>query len=137
MAWPTDGGGVTDKRLLIVTETNRPYICQLIGQMEVGESVRIGPRDRSLMQNAMLHSLCGKVAKATTYHGRKINYIQWKVLFISGHAIATGLGVDMVPGLEGEFCNIRESSASMSIARMNSLIEYILAYCAQNNIAVS
>lgn len=43
----------------------------------------------------------------------------------------------MVPGLEGEWCNLRESTAQMSIKRMASLIEYALAYCAQNEIRLS
>ena len=38
----------------------------------------------------------------------------------------------MVPGLESEFVNVRESSAHMSIARMTSLIEYIHAWMAEN-----
>lgn len=33
---------------------------------------------------------------------------------------------DVLPGLEGEYVNIRESSAQMSVKRMASLIEYIL-----------
>ena len=60
--------------------------------------------------------------------GRKLTMEQWKVLFISGHAIATNQKADVVPGLEGEFVNIRESSAQMSVSRMASLIEYVTAY---------
>jgi hypothetical protein len=59
------------------------------------------------------------------------------MLLISGHAIATKQGVEMMPGLEGEFLNLRESSAAMSIARMNSLIEYTLAYCANEGVKLS
>ncbi len=96
--------------------------------------VEIKPRTRSSDQNALLHALFSEVAKHATWGGRKLTAIQWKVLFISGHAQATGLGSDMVPGLEGEFVNVRESSTHMSVARMTSLIEYILAWCAQNGI---
>ena len=41
---------------------------------------------------------------------------------------------DVVPGLEGEFVNIRESSAQMSISRMASLIEYVTAYGVANGV---
>jgi hypothetical protein len=81
--------------------------------------------------------MCGDVAKLHSFMGRSIKLQQWKVLFISGHAIATGLGAEIVPGLEGEFVNIRESSASMSVSRKSSLIEYISAYCANNNVRLS
>ena len=57
-----------------------------------------------------------------------------KVLFISGHAIATNQKADVVPGLEGEFVNIRESSAKMSVSRMASLIEYVTAYGVANGV---
>ena len=59
------------------------------------------------------------------------------MLFVSGHAIATGIGADVVPGLEGEFVNIRESTASMSKKRGSSLIEYVLAWCAENEVAIN
>jgi len=39
--------------------------------------------------------------------------------------------------LEGEFVNIRESSARMSVRRAASLIEYAIAYCASNGIALT
>lgn len=96
---------------------------------------RIEPRTRSLDQNAMLHALFSESSKHCEWHGRKLTPTQWKVLFISGHAMATGRGADMVPGLEGEFVNIRESSAQMSIARMTSLIEYIHAWMAEQEVA--
>ena len=83
---------------------------------------------RTLDQNAKFHALCTDAAKTMTYMGRVLKADQWKVLFISGHAIATNLGADMVPGLEGEFVNLRESSAQMGVKRMTSLIEYTQAY---------
>src|SRR5690606_37190270 len=92
----------------------------------------VKPRNRSLDQNAMLHALFAEATKKATWQGRTLTPTQWKVLFISGHAIATGLGADMVPGLENEYVNVRESSAHMSISRMTSLIEYINAWMAEN-----
>ena len=40
----------------------------------------------------------------------------------------------MVPGLEGEFVNLRESTALMSKARGSSLIEYSRAFCDAYNV---
>jgi hypothetical protein len=56
---------------------------------------------------------------------------------VSGHAVATKEEAEIVPGLEGEFINIRESTALMSIKRGSSLIEYTLAWCATNNVRLS
>ena len=74
------------------------------------------------------------VANQAEFMGRKLSMEQWKVLFISGHAIATNQKADVVPGLEGEFVNIRESSAKMSVSRMASLIEYVTAYGVANGV---
>ena len=59
---------------------------------------------------------------------------EWKVLLVSGHAVATKEETEVVPGLEGEFINIRESTALMSVRRGASLIEYSLAFCAMHKI---
>jgi hypothetical protein len=95
-----------------------------------GYIVKIAPPTRNLEQNAKLHAIFSDAARHRLYCGQKLSSEQWKVLFIRGHSIATGFGAQMVPGLENEFVNIRESSASMSVARMSSLIEYATAYLA-------
>lgn len=110
----------------------RRNAANAVMQAEDGYMVEIKPRTRSLDQNAMLHALFTEASKSATWQGRKLTPMQWKVLFISGHNIATGNGADMIPGLESEYVNIRESSAQMSIPRMTSLIEYINAWLANN-----
>mgnify|MGYP003344204235 FL=1 len=65
---------------------------------------------------------------------RQLTADQWKVLLISGHAVATGIGADVVPGIEGEVVNIRESSAAMGVRRMSSLLEYVQAFMADHEI---
>jgi hypothetical protein len=89
---------------------------------------------RTLDQNAKFHAMCEDVARRATWAGEKRTRDQWKVLFVSGHAIATGRGAEVVEGLEGEFVNIRESTAAMSKARLSSLIEYVTAWCAGNGV---
>ncbi|WP_407200716.1 recombination protein NinB [Citrobacter freundii] len=69
--------------------------------------------------------------------GKSRDLASWKVLYVSGHAIATGKPGEVVPGLEGEFCAIRESTAKMGIRRMTSLIEYSRAFAVQNGVCNS
>jgi len=95
-----------------------------------GYMADIKPATRTLAQNAYFHDLCGEIAKAgVQWMGKRRTDAQWKVLLISGHGIATGNGAEVIAGLEGEIVNIRESSAQMGIGRLNSLIEYTLAFC--------
>jgi hypothetical protein len=115
----------------------KALICNYIECSNEGDYLTIGSRTRTIDQNAIFHAMCSNVSIQHLYLGRRLSLQQWKVLFISGHAIATGIGADMVPGLEGEFVNLRESSAQMSVKRMASLLEYIVAYCAENEIKLT
>jgi NinB protein len=95
--------------------------------------VTIGDITRTLEQNSLFHSICEDIAKAGfVWHGKKRNAEQVKVLLVSGHAIATGEGAEVVAGLEGEFINLRESTALMSVKRSSSLIEYATAWATLN-----
>ena len=116
-------------------------LCAFLATLEINADhpwvIEIKEITRSLEQNSKFHAICGDFEKKATYMGRQLTLVQWKVLFISGHAMATGLGADLVPGLEGEFVNIRESSAQMSVKRMASLIEYVIAYAAETGVELS
>jgi hypothetical protein len=85
---------------------------------------------RSLDANAKLHALLQEL-NGQEWAGKPRTMEQWKLLMVSAHAVATGRGADVVPGLEGEFVNLRESTAKMSVSRCSSLIEYIQAWVAQ------
>lgn len=92
---------------------------------------------RSEEQNRTFHMLCADIAMSgATWAGKKRTAAQWKVLLVSGHAVATREEVEIIPGLEGEFINIRESTALMSVKRGASLIDYTLAWAAQHDVTV-
>jgi hypothetical protein len=125
---------VTEKRVFRITPTNRRHVAEQVANLPEGFVIKAGPPTRSLEQNAMLHAMFGELETKARHYGQRRSATQWKTLMISAHAIATGLGVEMVPGLEGEFVNIRESSANMTVARMTSLIEYVHAWAAENGV---
>lgn len=83
---------------------------------------------RKLSQNAKFHAMLADIARQVQWCDKWLKPEQWKVLLISGHAVATKKEADVLPGLEGECVNIRESSAQMSVKRMASLIEYTTAW---------
>ena len=97
--------------------------------------VVITPEKRSSEASAKFHAICGQLAKSRIlWFGKPRSAADWKVLLVSGHAVATKEGADVIPGLEGEFVNIRESTALMSRSRSASLIDYSLAYCAAKGV---
>ena len=100
-----------------------------------GWLVTVREPSRSLDQNAKFHAICTDIARSgAEWMGKPRTADQWKVLLVSGHAVATKEEVEVIPGLEGEFINIRESTALMSVKRGSSLIEYTLAFCANHDI---
>jgi len=100
-------------------------------------SYRTG-KDRSLDQNAKFHAICSDLARSPMeWAGKRRTAAQWKVLLVSGHAVATKEAAEIIPGLEGEFINVRESTALMSVKRGASLIEYCIAFCSENDIPIS
>lgn len=119
----------------LVHQQARQLAKEAIDQAPDGFVVRISEPTRSLEQSARFHAIVGDIAKSgLQWAGKPRTAAQWKVLLVSGHAIATKEGAEVVPGLESEFVNIRESTALMSKKRSSSLIEYATAFAVSNGV---
>jgi hypothetical protein len=103
---------------------------QAVREAPEGYRVCVEPPKRSLEASAKFHALCNELS-GRVWAGKPRDATAWKVLLVSGHTAATKQGVEVVPGLENEFVNIRESTAQMSKERMSSLLEYTQAFVAQ------
>lgn len=124
---------MTKRILYLAHDEARRRAKDVVAAAPTGYKVTIEPPPRSLDQNAKFHALCSDLADSPlAWMGKRRTAVQWKVLLVSGHAIATKEGAEVIPGLEGEFVNIRESTAAMSKKRGASLIEYTLAFMAQH-----
>ena len=123
---------------ILAHDTARNRAIQAAQVAPEGWQVIIKPATRTTDQNAKFHALCSDIAKSGhPWAGKKRTAAQWKVLLVSGHAIATKEGAEIVPGLEHEFVNLRESTALMSKKRGASLIEYTLAFCVEQGIQIN
>jgi hypothetical protein len=119
---------------LVHAEARRRAI-QAVQEAPEGYRVEVSEPKRNGDQNAKFHALCSDIARSGfQWMGKPRTADEWKVLLVSGHAVATKLGAEIVPGLEGEFVNIRESTARMSKARASSLIEYTIAWMEEHEI---
>jgi hypothetical protein len=94
--------------------------------------VEIKEPTRKLSQNAKFHAILTDISRQAQYMGKKRSVEFWKGLFVSGWQIATGEKPEIVPGLEGEFINIRESTSTMSVRKLSSVIEYMIAWSIDN-----
>lgn len=123
---------------ILAHETARERALNAVQHAPDGYQVIVKPSTRTTDQNAKFHAMCSDIAKSgLKWAGKERTAAQWKVLLVSGHAIATSEGAEIVPGLENEFVNLRESTALMSKKRGASLIEYTLAFCASNGIKLN
>jgi len=117
-----------------IEEAQREAKAKLMAGQRVVVSVTEETRRDS--QNKKFHALCGDLERSgLKWMGKPRDAKQWKVLLVSGHAVATKEETEVIPGLEGEFINVRESTALMTVKRGASLIEYTLAFCAMNRVA--
>ncbi len=127
-----------NKTFILAHQIARERAKDAVKNAPDGWQVIVKPATRTTEQNAKFHALCSDIAKSgMKWAGKSRTAAQWKVLLVSGHAIATSEGAEIVPGIESEFVNLRESTALMSKKRGASLIEYTLAFCAANSIKLS
>lgn len=120
---------MSDKRVYILAhDLARQNAKRDIDNAPTGFRVTLEEPKRNADQNARFHAMCSDFARSgIQWAGKPRTGDQWKVLLVSGHSVATKEGAEMVPGLEGEFVNVRESTALMSVRRSSSLIEYTRA----------
>ena len=125
-----------NRRVFVLAhDAARRAATRAIEEAPEGYVVEVRPRTRNLEQNAKFHAICSDMARAgAEWAGKARTAEQWKVLLVSGHSVATQGSAEIIPGIEGEFVNIRESTALMSKARAASLISYATAYCADKGI---
>ena len=114
-------------RFVMAHQEARRRAMSAVADAPDGHVVRVEPPKRNSEQNAKFHAICSDLA-GREWMGKPRTAMQWKVLLVSGHAVATKHEAELVPGLEGEFVNLRESTALMSVRRSSSLIEYAQAY---------
>jgi hypothetical protein len=102
-----------------------------------GYVVEIKEPSGKLSQKAKFHAILTDISRQAQYMGKKRSIEFWKGLFVSGWQIATGQKPEIVPGLEGEFINIRESTTTMSVRKLSSVIEYVIAWSVDNRIQLT
>lgn len=122
-------------RFVLINDRVRNNAMMAVQSAPDGFSVSLSEPKRSTDQNAKFHSIVSDLARShVKWAGKSRTPEQWKALLISGHAVATESNGEVLPGLEGEFVAIRESSATMTTRRAASLIEYTLAFCHSNGV---
>lgn len=92
-------------------------------QIEVKEAVR------SVDQNARMWAMLTDVSAQVNWYGRKLTPEEWK------HVFSASLNKqDVVPGLDGGFVVLGQSTSKMTMKQMSELMELIEAFGAQQGV---
>lgn len=91
--------------------------------------VTIKPETRSTAQNARMWAMLADISAQVDWHGRKLTEEEWKHVFTA--AIKRQ---DVVPGLDGGFVVLGQSTSSMTIRDMCELQELMEAFGAQHEV---
>lgn len=96
-----------------------------------GTRVEFKGAKRTLAQNDLMWGLLTDVAQQKNHAGRRYTPDQWKVIFMH----ACGREVQFVPSLDGStFIPWGQSSSDLSKAEMTDLVDFIIAWGAQNGV---
>ncbi len=117
----------------LIDETRRRNVLQHISQLPVQPDaplvITIQERNRTLDQNAKLWACLNDVSEQVIWHGRKLVSESWKHIFT-----AALKKQDVVPGIDGGFVVLGQSTSRMTVGEMRDLIELIQAFGAEHSV---
>lgn len=125
------------KQTFVLRDSNiRQHIISTIQQLPANPSkpyqIIIQEDTRSLAQNRMLWSCLNDVSRQVIWYGRKMDSESWKHVFS-----ASLKKQDTVPGIDGGFVVLGQSTSKMRVSEMRGLITLIHAFGANHNVTFS
>ncbi|MBA4822452.1 recombination protein NinB [Pantoea ananatis] len=94
--------------------------------------VTIQEDTRSLAQNRMLWACLHDVSSQVVWYGKKLDSESWKHIFS-----ASLKGQETVPGINGGFVVLGQSTSKMRVSEMRDLITLIHAFGAEHGVRFS
>lgn len=121
---------MSDKRIYrLVHDTARRLAAAQCQIAPDGWVVEIKPATRTLEQNARLWAMLTDVSQQVDWYGRKLTQEEWKHVFT-----ASLKRQDVVPGLDGGFVALGQSTSRMTKRELGDLMELISAFGAQHGV---
>lgn len=117
---------------IILRPHTRQIAASLIASAPDGHVVNVREPKRTLDQNALLWAVLSDISRAAP-HGRKHPPETWKNLFLH----ACGYEVQFEMGLNGQPFPTGYRSSKLTKAQFSELIEFIYAWCAENDVPLS
>lgn len=92
-------------------------------------TVEIKPETRSNEQNRRLWAMLTEVSRQVDWHGQKLSAEDWKHIFSSAMKKQRA-----VPGIEGGFVVLGQSTSKMTKSEMSEMQELIAAFGAEHGV---
>ncbi len=122
------------KRIIINTAQDRGRALRWVEEAGWGSVVEFKQKGRSLSQNDAVHGLIRQIIKQRPIHnGIPMDLPLWKAAFMQ----ALGEEVRFIPTLDGtSVFPVGLSTRDLSKERFSDLIEYILWWCATEDLTI-
>jgi hypothetical protein len=121
---------MSNSRFVIIDDMRRQRAIQAVQSAPIGSLVTIREGEaRSLDQNARLWASLGDIASQVEWYGKKLTSENWKCMFS-----ASLKKQQVVPGLDGGFVVLGQSTSRMSKREFSDLIELINAFGAEHSV---
>ena len=114
------------------TDGQRHFAKAKIDAAPDGHCVVIKEPKRSDDQNSKLWPMLGDVSRAVEWYGRKLTANEWKDVFTAALRKS-----EVVPGLDGGFVVLGQSTSAMSKRQFSDLIELIYHFGSTHNVTWS
>lgn len=121
----TDG----KQRFVLSHAMARAKAIEAVKQAPDGYYVELRPRTRSLDQNSRLWAMLTDVSRQVEWYGQKLAPEDWKHVFSASLKRQRA-----VPGLDGGFVVLGQSTSRMTVREMSDLIELMFSFGAERNV---
>ena len=120
--------------LILWTDELRRKAAHWCMNVPKGTRVEFKEIKRTLPQNDKMWAMLTDVSRQHDHMGKRYTVEQWKAIFMS----ACGHELTFIPSLDGKtFIPWGNSSSDLGVSEMRDLIEFMLAWGAENNIVWS
>lgn len=115
--------------IALSSKQSRIYAKECIDQVPDDFVCVIRKKTRSLDQNAKLWAMLSDISDQVEWYGRRLTSEEWKHVFS-----ASLKKQDVVPGIDGGFVVLGQSTSKMTIPEMRDLIELMNAFGAEKGV---
>jgi hypothetical protein len=116
----------------LVHDMARQMAVRAVTRAPAGYVVEVKPKTRTLDQNAKLWALLTDLSEQVNWHGQKLTSDEWKIVMT-----ASIRRQRVLPGIDGGFVAIGESTSKMTVKEFSDLVELIHAFGAQHEVRFS